>query len=735
MVSTGLGLVAANLPGQDLVYGNRIYVSPADFAQLSTGPPGAKQCLAEAKNVVFTMEPHPRMEPGTIGMNKVQREFAKVGLQAEVFTKGFSAPAKFELGVLRLEVDSMVKTEGPRKEIDGEVLEPLFLERYKGQCFMPGQPVVFDFEGTLLKFTVVSVGGFNLGDGAPVPPMSKGTMIDQTELEFSAGPSGRLAVLSRKATQRSIFRPDFDFEELGIGGLGKEFGDIFRRAFASRVFPPHIMRDLGINHVRGMLLYGPPGTGKTLMARQIAKFLKAREPKIVNGPEVLNKYVGASEENIRKLFADAEAEYKKEGEASQLHIVIFDEIDAICKSRGTRSDSTGVSDSIVNQLLSKIDGVDSLNNILLIGMTNRLDLIDEALIRPGRLEVHVEISLPDEKGRIEILNIHTKSMRDKNYLASEVSLPALATRTKNMSGAEIEGLVRSATSFALNRKVNVKNLSQQADLSNLQVGNEDFDYALGEVKPAFGQHTDDFDDRVRYGIVEYSAEFKRTLGTLRDLVEQVRSSENTRTLSVLLEGPRGSGKTALASFLATQSDFPFVRMICPENYVGYGESAKVNHISKIFDDAYKSSASIVVLDNIERLMDYVRIGPRFSNMVLQAIAAAIRREPPHSRKIMVIGTTSCKDFLDDADLTAQFHVRMHIPALSRPEHYKEVLRSLDGWDPASLDKAVGSINAPLGVQEVLLVAEMAKQRTSGAGQQAGRGEAFEQALRDCGLGF
>merc|ERR1712072_922079 len=98
------------------------------------------------------------------------------------------------------------------------------------------------------------------------------------------------------------------------------------------------------------------------------------------------------------------------GDASQLHIVIFDEIDAICKTRGTRGDSTGVSDSIVNQLLSKIDGVNALNNILLIGMTNRLDMIDEALLRPGRLEVHVEISLPNEQGRVEILKIHTNKI-------------------------------------------------------------------------------------------------------------------------------------------------------------------------------------------------------------------------------------------------------------------------------------------------------------------------------------
>lgn len=111
-----------------------------------------------------------------------------------------------------------------------------------------------------------------------------------------------------RAPPNAILAPNFKFEDMGIGGLDQEFSAIFRRAFASRVFPPAIVEKLGITHVKGILLFGPPGTGKTLMARQIGKMLNAREPKIVNGPEILNKYVGASEENIRKLFADAEKE-------------------------------------------------------------------------------------------------------------------------------------------------------------------------------------------------------------------------------------------------------------------------------------------------------------------------------------------------------------------------------------------------------------------------------------------
>ncbi|CAF4376497.1 unnamed protein product, partial [Adineta steineri] len=134
----------------------------------------------------------------------------------------------------------------------------------------------------------------------------------------------------------------------------------------------------------------------------------------------LDKYVGESEANVRKLFAEADEEEKRLGPNSGLHIIIFDEIDAICKARGSSQSSAGVSDTVVNQLLSKIDGVDQLNNILIIGMTNRRDMIDEALLRPGRLEVQIEIGLPDETGRQQILNIHTNRLREHNKLSSDV---------------------------------------------------------------------------------------------------------------------------------------------------------------------------------------------------------------------------------------------------------------------------------------------------------------------------
>merc|ERR1719410_124378 len=133
---------------------------------------------------------------------------------------------------------------------------------------------------------------------------------------------------------------------------------MLRRTFESRLIPPTLRKELGLSHIKGVLLFGPPGTGKTLVARKIAQVLGCKEPKIVNGPEVESKWVGEAEKNIRELFADAEAEYEEKGEDSDLHVVIFDEIDAIAKQRG--GDHSKSRDGALNQLLCCMDGIKSL---------------------------------------------------------------------------------------------------------------------------------------------------------------------------------------------------------------------------------------------------------------------------------------------------------------------------------------------------------------------------------------
>lgn len=421
---------------------------------------------------------------------------------------------------------------------------------------------------------------------------------------------------------------------MGIGGLDDEFKTIFRRAFASRIFPRHIVDKLGIMHVKGILLYGPPGTGKTLMAREIGKVLNARPPKVINGPEVLNKFVGQSEENIRKLFADAEKEYKEKGEESGLHIIIFDELDAVCKQRGSGSGGgTGVGDSVVNQLLSKLDGVDQLNNILLIGMTNRKDMIDDALLRPGRLEVHVEIPLPDEYGRQQILKIHTARLKDNNLMEKEVKIEELAARTKNFAGAELNGLVKAATSFAFNRHIKVGNAVGVGDDSeNLKVSREDFLNALDEVKPAFGVSEDELQEALVYGIIHFSPGIQSVINDGLVHVESVRRADQVGHLSVLLHGPAASGKTALAAHIAMNSDYPFIKLISPQLLLGFrDEIAKKDHLHKVFSDAFKSPLSMLILDNIERMIEWNPVGPRLSNTILQALLTLLQARPPKVR--------------------------------------------------------------------------------------------------------
>lgn len=549
-------------------------------------------------------------------------------------------------------------------------------------------------------------------------PRARGILTRQTFMNFfKDSKSGiNLKASSHRPAANAIFQPDFKFEDMGIGGLDKEFSAIFRRAFASRIFPPGVIEKLGIQHVKGILLFGPPGTGKTLIARRIGKMLKAREPKVINGPEVLNKFVGQSEENIRKLFADAEKEYKEKGDASELHIIIFDELDAVCKQRGSGAGGgTGVGDSVVNQLLAKLDGVDQLNNILLIGMTNRKDMIDDALLRPGRLEVHMEISLPDESGRVQILKIHTAKMKESGKLDKDVDLEALARLTKNFSGAEISGLVRSAASFALNRHVKVGTVAGVADdVDKITVNWDDFEHAFDDVKPAFGVSQDEMQAALRGGIILFSPFIQDILNEGSLIVQQVQEPDSTPLFSAILHGPPGSGKTALAAKIALDSQYPFIKMCTPDNMIGFNESMKIEHMRRIFDDAYKSPLSVVLIDNIERIFEWVPIGPRFSNTVLQALMVLLKKQPPKGRRLLVLVTTSERSVLQQLDLFTAFDSDIAVSNVNYSHELSYILKQSGVFQEPDrairkLKEMTGTENVKVGIKKVLLGIETAKQ--------------------------
>jgi vesicle-fusing ATPase len=643
----------------------------------------------------------------------------------------FSQGASSYLGNLDVEVGFAGKktVEAP---YDQDELANAFTHIFRNQIFAPGQQLLMDYKGIALKMSVRTVELVDLSmkteSQAPSSdPQSRGILTKETAINYykDAKTGINIKGSNRRAAPNSVVRPDFKFENMGIGGLDTEFAAIFRRAFASRIFPPGLADKLGIQHVRGILLYGPPGTGKTLIARQIGKMLNAREPKVINGPEVLNKYVGQSEENIRKLFADAEKEYKEKGDESGLHIIIFDELDAVCKQRGSGAGGgTGVGDSVVNQLLSKLDGVDQLNNILLIGMTNRKDMIDEALLRSGRLEVHMEISLPDEHGRAQILKIHTTKMRENNVMGDDVNLQELAQLTRNFSGAEISGLVKSASSFAFNRHIKVGTLAAIDDknIADMKVMHKDFLDALNEVQPLFGVSEEELDRCVEGGIIHFGKHIDSILERGRLFVNQVRSGD-TPLLSVLLYGPRGSGKTALAAQMALDSEFPFIKLIKPVDIVGMNEIQKIQYIQKVFTDAYKSPQNVLVLDNIELLIDWVPVGPRFSASVLAALKGMMQNKPPKGRPLLIFATTSSRSVLQQLQL--DFSAQIPVPNVQTQSELAVIMKQSNVFSDSDINRALGEVEETtgsktinVGVSSILLAIQTAKQDQDKTGRFA-----------------
>jgi len=249
-------------------------------------------------------------------------------------------------------------------------------------------------------------------------------------------------------------------------------------------------------------------------------------------------------------------------------------------------------------------------------------------------------------------------------LGADVNIEEISKLTKNYSGAEIAGLVRSAASYAIYRATGgpSSQIKQIKDASSVIVNAEDFKMALEETTPMFGVSEEFLESALSFGIFHYNDHIKNILQTGKELANSF--GEGVHLISVLLWGPIGSGKTALAARMALDSGAPFIQKISMNDYLGMTELQRIQSIDRVFRDADKSAMSVIIIDEIETLIDFVSVGPRFSVNMLGVFRALLSRDPPKGRKRMIIATTSERSELYKLNLVSRFSREIAVPNIS-----------------------------------------------------------------------
>ena len=436
-----------------------------------------------------------------------------------------------------------------------------------------------------------------------------------------------------------------------IGGL-KEAIQKIREMVELPLRHPELFERVGIEPPKGVLLHGPPGTGKTLLAKAVANESDASFF-YIGGPEIVSKYVGESEHKLRQIFEEAEK--------SAPSIIFIDEIDAIAPKR---EESQGeVERRIVAQLLTLMDGLKSRGQVIVIGATNRPDSLDPALRRPGRFDREIEIGVPDRKGRLEILQIHTRNMP----LAKDVDLKELAALTHGYTGADISALVKEAAIKALRRVLPEIDIEQEQIppevLEKIVVKREDFMNALKEIQPS----------ALREVYIERPNVKWDDVGGLEDVKKEIREAIELPLKEpelferfgirpprgVLLFGPPGTGKTLLAKAVAGESEANFIAINGPEvlsKWVGESEKA----VREIFRKARQAAPTIVFIDEIDAIAS--RRGTEIGSRVTERIVNTLLTEMDGIRNmdgVFVIAATNRPDILD--------------PGLLRPGRFDKVI--------------------------------------------------------------
>jgi transitional endoplasmic reticulum ATPase len=402
-------------------------------------------------------------------------------------------------------------------------------------------------------------------------------------------------------TQKTIFHiaekgetlrgvPQVTYED--IGGLKEEIQKV-REMIELPLRHPEIFEKLGIEAPKGVLLYGPPGTGKTLLAKAVANETNAHFISI-SGPEIMSKFYGESEARLREIF--------KEAKEKAPSIIFIDEIDSIAPKR---EEVTGeVERRVVSQLLSLMDGLEARGRVVVIAATNRPNAIDPALRRPGRFDREIEIKVPDKRGRLEILQIHTRNMP----LDTDVDQDRVAAVTHGFVGADLEYLCKEAAMKCLRRLLPELNLEDEKispeTLEKLVVTMNDFESAIRDVMPSAMREVYLESPDIPWSAIGGLEEVKREL---QEAVEWplrypglYKELKHTLTKGILLHGPSGTGKTLLAKAVATESEANFISVKGPEllsKWVGESERG----IREIFRRARQAAPCVVFFDEIDSI--------------------------------------------------------------------------------------------------------------------------------------
>ncbi len=483
-----------------------------------------------------------------------------------------------------------------------------------------GDNVMVPYFGGRLTFQVIGVN-----------PAADAVLVNQKTI---------FQIAEKGETLRGV--PQVTYED--IGGLRDETQKV-REMIELPLRHPEIFEKLGIEAPKGVLLYGPPGTGKTLLAKAVANESNAHFISI-SGPEIMSKFYGESEARLREIF--------KEAKEKAPSIIFIDEIDSIAPKR---EEVTGeVERRVVSQLLSLMDGLEARGKVIVIAATNRPNAIDPALRRPGRFDREIEIKVPDKRGRLEILLIHTRNMPLAAGDKDQVEPERIAAVTHGFVGADLEGLCKEAAMKCLRRllpELNMEDEKLHPDVLNkLIVTKDDFENAIKEVMPSAMREvyleTPDVKWEEVGGLDDIKRQLQEAIEWPMKYPDLYKKLGHNIPKGILLHGPSGTGKTLLAKAVSTESEANFISVRGPElisKWVGDSERG----IREVFRRARQASPCVIFFDEIDSIAPIRGIGGE--SMVTERVVSQLLTELDGIQSlegVVVLAASNRSDMLDSA---------------------------------------------------------------------------------------